>query len=99
MMWYYKPKSEYLKDVRAVCKHISDEMSGIVTEKLLQTNKENIMDDMFDIMSSYEKYDLAMTLNINLDSSLILTEEQYKFVRQHEPKMKDWVDILRMVGT
>lgn len=98
-MWYYKPKNEYLKDVRAVCKHISDEMSGIVTEKLLQANKETIMDDMFDAMSSYEKYDMAMTLYINLDSSLILTEEQYKFVRQYEPKMKDWVDIVRTVET
>ena len=34
-MWYYRPKNENLKDVRAVCKRISNEMSDIVTEKLL----------------------------------------------------------------
>ena len=98
-MWYYKPKSEHLKDVRAICKHIADKMSDIVTEKLLQIGKENIMADMFDIMSSYEKYDMAITLKINLDSSLILTEEQYKFIRQYEPKVKDWVDMLRVTET
>ena len=98
-LWMYKPKEEHRKDVLAVCKNITNEMTSVVTEKLLQVGKENIMDDMFDVMSSYEKYDIAQTLRLNLDNSLVFTEEQYKFLRQHEPKMKDWVDILKMVET
>ena len=98
-LWIYKPKEDHRKDVLAVCKNITNEMINVVTEKLLQAGKENIMDDMFDVMSSYEKYDMAMTLKINLDNSLVLTEDQYKFLRQHEPRMKDWVDTLRMVET
>lgn len=98
-MWIYKPKEEHRKDVLAICKNIRDETANVVTEKLSQIGKENTMDDVLDVMGSCEKYNIATTLIINLDSSLVLTEEQYKFLRQHTPKIKNWVDTLRMVET
>lgn len=98
-MWMYKPKEDHRKDVLAVCKNIINEMTKDVTEKLLQMGQEDLMNNLFDVMSSYEKYDIALTLMLNFDNSLILTETQYKFLRRFEPKMKDWVDRLRMVET
>lgn len=95
----YKPKEEFRKNIFMVCKRIEEDMTKAVTEKLLQMWQEDLMNNLFKVMSSYEKYDIAVTLKINLDSSLVLSEEQYKFLRQQEPKMKDWVDILRMVET
>lgn len=84
-LWIYKPKEEHRKDVLDICKNIRDETANVVTEKLSQIGKENTMDDVLDAMSSCEKYNIATTLIINLDSSLVLTEEQYKFLRQHTP--------------
>lgn len=51
------------------------------------------------VVLSIEKYDIALTLMLNFDNSLILTETQYKFLREFEPKIKNWVDILRTVET
>ena len=99
ILWMYKPKEEFRKNIFMVCKRIEEDMTKAVTEKLLQMWQEDLMNNLFKVMSSYEKYDIAVTLKINLDSSLVLSEEQYKFLRQQEPKMKDWVDILRMVET
>lgn len=96
-MWIYKPKEEFRKNVIAVCKNIINEMTKDVTEKLLRMGQEDLMNNMFEVMSSYEKYDTAVTLKINLDSSLVLSEEQYVFLRCFEPKIKDWVDRLRTV--
>lgn len=98
-MWIYKPKEEFRKNIFMVCKHIEEEMTKVVTEKLLQMGQEDLMNNMFDVMSSYEKYDIAITLKWNMDDSLVLSEEQYVFLRDFEPKIKDWVDILRMVET
>ena len=98
-MWIYKPKEEFRKNIFMVCKRIEEEMTNVVTEALLQVGKEDLMNDMFDVMSSYEKYDIATTLKWNMDDSLVLSEEQYVFLRGFEPKMKDWVDTLRMVET
>ena len=95
----YKPKEEFRKNIFVVCKRIEEEMTKTVTEKLLQMGQEDLMNNLFEVMSSYEKYDIAVTLKINLDSSLVLSEAQYKFLREFEPKMKDWVDRLRMVET
>lgn len=98
-MWMYKPKEDHRKDVLAVCKNIINEMTKDVTEKLLRMGQEDLMNNMFEVMSSYEKYDIALTLTINLDNSLVLSENQYVFLKCFEPKIKDWVDILRMVET
>lgn len=95
----YKPKEEFRKNIFVVCKRIEEEMTKVVTEKLLQIGQEDLMNNLFEVMSSYEKYDIAVTLKWNMDASLVLSEDQYKFLRQQEPKMKDWVDILRMVET
>lgn len=98
-MWMYKPKEDHRKDVLAVCKNIINEMTKDVTEKLLRMGQEDLMNNLFEVMSSYEKYDIALTLTINLDSSLVLSEEQYVFLKCFEPKIKDWVDRLRTVET
>lgn len=98
-MWMYKPKEEFRKNIFIVCKHIEEEMTKVVTEKLLQIGQEDLMNNMFNVMSSYEKYDMAITLKLNMDKSLVLSEEQYVFLRGFEPKMKDWVDRLRIVET
>lgn len=98
-MWIYKPKEEHRKDVFMVCKNIEEEMTKVVTEALLQIGQEDLMNNMFAVMSSYEKYDIATTLKWNMDDSLVLSEEQYVFLRDFEPKIKDWVDRLRMVET
>lgn len=98
-MWMYKPKEEFRKNIFVVCKRIEEEMTNVVTEKLLQMGQEDLMNNIFEVMSAYEKYDIAVTLKINLDSSLVLSEAQYKFLREFEPKMKDWVDRLRTVET
>ena len=98
-LWIYKPKEEFRKNIFVVCKRIEEEMTKVVTEKLLQMGQEDLMNNLFEVMSSYEKYDIAVTLKWNMDASLVLSEDQYKFLRQQEPKMKDWVDILRMVET
>lgn len=98
-MWIYKPKEEFRKNIFMVCKRIEQDMTKAVTEKLLQMGQEDLMNNLFDVMSSYEKYDIALTLKWNMDDSIVLSEDQYKFLRQHEPKMKDWVDRLRMVET
>lgn len=98
-MWIYKPKEEFRKNIFMTCKHIEEEMTRVVTKKLLQMGQEDLMNNLFEVMSSYEKYDTAVTLKINLDSSLVLSEEQYVFLRCFEPKIKDWVDRLRTVET
>lgn len=98
-LWMYKPKEEFRKNIFMVCKYIEEEMTKVVTEKLLQMGQENLMNNLFEVMSSYEKHDIAVTLKWNMDKSLVLSEDQYKFLRQQEPKMKDWVDILRTVET
>jgi hypothetical protein len=98
-LWIYKPKEEFRKNIFMVCKRIEQDMTKAVTEKLLQMGQEDLMNNLFDVMSSYEKYDTAVTLKINLDSSLVLSEEQYVFLRCFEPKIKDWVDRLRTVET
>ena len=98
-MWLYKPKEEFRKNIFMVCKRIEQDMTKVVTEKLLQMGQEDLMNNLFEVMSSYEKYDIAVTLKWNIDASLVLSEDQYKFLRQQEPKMKDWVDALRMVET
>lgn len=98
-MWLYKPKEEFRKNIFMVCKRIEQDMTKVVTEKLLQMGQEDLMNNLFEVMSSYEKYDIAVTLKWNMDASLVLSEDQYKFLRQQEPKMKDWVDRLRMVET
>lgn len=98
-MWMYKPKEDHRKDVLAVCKNIINEMTKDVTEKLLRMGQEDLMNNMFEVMSSYEKYDMALTLTINLDNSLVLSEDQYVFLKCFEPKIGDWVDALRMVET
>ena len=98
-MWIYKPKEEFRKNIFMVCKHIEEEMTNDVTEKLLKIGREDLMNDMFDVMSSYEKYDIATTLKWNMDDSLVLSEEQYVFLRGFEPKIKEWVDRLRTVET
>ena len=95
----YKPKEEFRKNIFVVCKRIEEDMTKAVTEKLLQIGQEDLMNNLFDVMSSYEKYDIALTLMLNFDNSLVLTEAQYKFLREFEPKMKDWVDALRTVET
>lgn len=82
-----------------VCKRIEEDMTNTVTEKLLQMGQEDLMNNMFAVMSSYEKYDIATTLKWNMDDSLVLSEEQYVFLRDFEPKIKGWVDRLRMVET
>lgn len=98
-MWIYKPKEDYRKNIFMVCKHIEEEMTKVVTEKLLQIGQEDLMNNLFEVMSSYEKYDIAVTLKLNMDKSLVLSEEQYVFLRCFEPKIKNWVDILRTVET
>lgn len=95
----YKPKEEHRKDVFMVCKSIEEDMTKTVTEKLLQMGQEDLMNNLFEVMSSYEKYDIAVTLKWNMDDSLVLSEEQYIFLRCFEPKIGDWVDALRMVET
>lgn len=95
----YKPKEEFRKNIFMLCKHIEEDMTKVVTEKLLQMGQEDLMNNLFEVMSSYEKYDIALTLKWNMDASLVLSEEQYVFLRQQEPKMRDWVDILRTVET
>ena len=82
-----------------VFKHIEEEMTNAVTEKLLQMGKEDLMNNMYDVMNLYEKYDRVITLKLNMDKNFVLSEEQYVFLRGFEPKMKDWVDRLRMVET
>lgn len=95
----YKPKEKFRKNIFVVCKRIEEEMTKVVTKKLLQIGQEDLMNNLFEVMSSYEKYDIALTLKWNMDDSFVLSEEQYKFLRQQEPKMKDWVDRLRTVET
>ena len=95
-MWIYKPKEEFRKNIFMTCKHIEQDMTKAVTEKLLQMGQEDLMNNLFEVMSSYEKYDIALTLKWNMDDSLVLTEDQYIFLREFEPKMKDFVDRLRM---
>lgn len=98
-LWIYKPKEEFRKNIFMVCKRIEQDMTKAVTEKLLQMGQEDLMNNLFDVMSSYEKYDIALTLMLNLDNSLVLSEDQYVFLKCFEPKIKDWVDALRMVET
>lgn len=98
-MWIYKPKEEHRKNIFALCKRIEEEMTKTVTDALMQMGQEDLMNNMFAVMSSYEKYDIATTLKWNMDDSLVLSEEQYVFLRDFEPKIKDWVDRLRMVET
>lgn len=98
-MWIYKPKEDFRKNIFMVCKRIEEDMTKVVTEKLLQIGQEDLMNNMFEVMSSYEKYDMATTLKWNMDDSFVLSEEQYMFLRGFEPKIKEWVDRLRMVET
>lgn len=99
ILWMYKPKEEFRKNIFVVCKRIEEEMTKVVTEKLLQMGQEDLMNNLFEVMSSYEKYDIAVTLKWNMDASLVLSEEQYVFLKCFEPKIKNWVDALRMVET
>ena len=91
MVWYYKPKHEHLKNIYKLCEFVCEEMHTEVTEMLSKPSPLKI------VLELYREYEMMKEVKKNIDDQIILTKEQYRLLKEQEPRVKNWFTVLKVV--